>query len=72
MVILSYKCCAADRTDCRRWMKSASGSRRIGRRRSSKRAVKELAASLRQRRANEIRFSPDAVALALLASSHGE
>ena len=35
-------------------------------------AVKELAASLRQRRANEIRFSPDAVALALLASSHGE
>lgn len=35
-------------------------------------AVKELAASLRQRRANEIRFSPDAVALALLATSHGE
>ncbi|MCY4604970.1 MAG: peptidyl-prolyl cis-trans isomerase [Gemmatimonadetes bacterium] len=35
-------------------------------------AVKELAASLHQRRANEIRFSPDAVALALLASSHGE
>ena len=35
-------------------------------------AVKELAASLRQRRANEIRFNPDAVALALLASSHGE
>ena len=35
-------------------------------------AVRELAASLRQRRANEIRFSPDAVALALLASSHGE
>ena len=35
-------------------------------------AVKELAASLRQRRANEIRFSSDAVALALLASSHGE
>ncbi|MXY83501.1 MAG: hypothetical protein F4Y91_15930 [Gemmatimonadetes bacterium] len=35
-------------------------------------AVKELAASLRQRRANEIRFSPDAVALALLAASHGE
>ena len=34
--------------------------------------VKELAASLRQRRANEIRFSPDAVALALLATSHGE
>ena len=33
-------------------------------------AVKELAASLRQRRANEIRFSPDAVALAL--TSHGE
>ena len=35
-------------------------------------AVKELAASLRQRRANEISFNPDAVALALLASSHGE
>lgn len=35
-------------------------------------AIKELAASLRQRRANEIRFSPDAVALALLATSHGE
>ncbi len=35
-------------------------------------AVKELAASLRQRRADEIRFSPDAVALALLAASHGE
>ena len=36
-------------------------------------AVKELAASLRQRRANEIRFNPDAVALALLATtSHGE
>ncbi len=35
-------------------------------------AVKELAASLRQRRANEIRFSPDAVALALLAASHGK
>ena len=35
-------------------------------------AVKELAASLRQRRANEIRFSPDAVALALLATAHGE
>ncbi len=35
-------------------------------------AVQELAASLRQRRANEIRFSPDAVALALLATSHGE
>ena len=35
-------------------------------------AVKELATSLRQRRANEIRFNPDAVALALLASSHGE
>ena len=36
-------------------------------------AVKELAASLRQRRANEIRFSLDAVALALLATtSHGE
>ena len=36
-------------------------------------AVKELATSLRQRRANEIRFSPDAVALALLATtSHGE
>ena len=33
-------------------------------------AVKELAASLRQRRANEIRFNPDAVALAL--TSHGE
>lgn len=33
-------------------------------------AIKELAASLRQRRANEIRFSPDAVALAL--TSHGE
>ncbi len=35
-------------------------------------AVKELAASLRQRRANEIRFNPDAVALALLATSHGK
>ena len=35
-------------------------------------AVKDLATSLRQHRANEIRFSPDAVALALLASSHGE
>lgn len=35
-------------------------------------ALKELAASLRQRRAAEIRFSPDAVALALLATSHGE
>ena len=35
-------------------------------------AVKELATSLRQRRANEISFNPDAVALALLASSHGE
>ncbi len=35
-------------------------------------AVKELAASLRQRRAREIRFSPDAVALARLATSHGE
>ncbi len=35
-------------------------------------AVKTLAASLRQRRANEIRFSPDAVALALLATPHGE
>ena len=35
-------------------------------------AVKELAASLRQRRAHEIRFSPDAVALALLATPHGE
>ena len=35
-------------------------------------AVKELAASLRQRRASEIRFSPDAVALALLAASHGK
>ena len=35
-------------------------------------AVKALAASLRQRRAAEIRFSPDAVALALLATSHGE
>lgn len=36
-------------------------------------AVKELAAAVRQRRAHEIRFSPDAVALALLASSaHGE
>ncbi len=35
-------------------------------------ALKELAASLRQRRAPEIRFSPDAVALALLAISDGE
>lgn len=32
-------------------------------------AVKELAVSLRQRRAHEIRFSPDAVALAVLATS---
>ena len=35
-------------------------------------AIKELAAAVRQRRAHEIRFSPDAVALALLATAHGE
>lgn len=35
-------------------------------------AVKELAATVRQRRAHEIRFSPDAVALARLAPAHGE
>ena len=35
-------------------------------------AVQELAATVRQRRAHEIRFSPDAVALALLATAHGD
>ncbi len=35
-------------------------------------AVQELTAALRQRRAHEIRFSPDAVALALLATTDGE
>ena len=35
-------------------------------------AVQELAAAVRQRRAHEIRFSPDAVALALLATAHGD
>lgn len=35
-------------------------------------AVQELAATVRQQRAHEIRFSPDAVALALLATAHGD
>ena len=72
MVILFYRYCAAARTDCRRWTRSASEVEADWATAQLQAAVKELAASLRQRRANEIRFSPDAVALALLATSHGE